>query len=67
MAGPIGQMNRGQTAWAEEAAVAIAAKVKLPRTFSYALLPLHGESDHLDEPPALLMLLLLLVLDMLPT
>jgi hypothetical protein len=30
-------------------------------------LPLQGEGDHLDECPALLMLLLLLVLDLLPT
>jgi hypothetical protein len=60
-------MNCLQSTRSEEAVVASAAKVKMPRTFSYALLPLQGEGDHLDEPPALLMLFLLLVLDLLPT
>jgi hypothetical protein len=61
-------MNSGQATRAEEAVVATAAKLLLPRTFSYApLLPLQGEGDHLDDCPALLMLLLLLILDLLPT
>jgi hypothetical protein len=61
-AGVVGQMNSVRATRLRKLWLAIAAKVLLPRTFSYA-----PEGYHLDECPALLMLLLILVLDLLPT
>jgi hypothetical protein len=60
-------MNSGKSTWAEEAVVSDCGESAIAATFSYAPSPLQGEGVHLDEVPALLMLLRLLVLDLFPT